>query len=151
LTPDVVLRPADLEDAEACAAIVNDWIDSTEWLPRVHPHDDVVDYYRDHVLATSDVIVAERSGRVAGYLSLSGECFVSALYLAREARGQGIGAALVGEAKIRCPAGLTLWTFQANGPARRFYARQGFVEVRRTDGENEEGLPDVLLAWVGAA
>ena len=40
-----------------------------------------------------------------------------------------------------------LWTFVANAPARRFYAREGFVEVRRTGGENEEGLPDVLLKW----
>jgi hypothetical protein len=40
-----------------------------------------------------------------------------------------------------------LWTFVANAGARRFYAREGFVEARRTEGENEEGLPDVLLTW----
>ena len=50
-------------------------------------------------------------------------------------------------AKARRPEGLTLWTFVANEGARRFYAREGFVEVGRTEGENEEGLPDVLLAW----
>jgi putative acetyltransferase len=43
---------------------------------------------------------------------------------------------------------LSLWTFQANEGARRFYAREGFAEVRMTEGDNEEGLPDVLLEWV---
>jgi GNAT superfamily N-acetyltransferase len=144
---DLVLRRAGPEDAAACAAILNDWIDATDWMPRVHPPDDVVLYYRDHVLATNEVMVAERGGAVAGFLALGAGGFVSALYLAPEARGRGVGAALVGAAKARCPGGLTLWTFVANEPARRFYARQGFVEVRRTDGDNEERLPDVLLAW----
>jgi hypothetical protein len=35
----------------------------------------------------------------------------------------------------------------ANEGARRFYARQGFVEIGRSEGENEEGLPDVLFRW----
>ena len=34
-----------------------------------------------------------------------------------------------------------------NEGARRFYGREGFVEVGGTPGDNEEGLPDVLLAW----
>jgi GNAT superfamily N-acetyltransferase len=149
LRADVVLRSAVPEDAAACAAILNGWIDATEWVPRVHGPDDVARYYRDHVLATCEVTVAERSGAIAGFLALGADGFVSALYLAPEARGRGIGAALVAVAKARCPGGLTLWTFVANGPARRFYARQGFAEVRRTDGDNEERLPDVLLAWRG--
>jgi GNAT superfamily N-acetyltransferase len=72
---------------------------------------------------------------------------VGGLYLAPEARGRGVGRALVAAAKARRPEGLTLWTFVANEGARRFYAREGFVEVGRTEGENEEGLADVLLAW----
>jgi len=32
--------------------------------------------------------------------------------------------------------------------ARRFYGREGFVEVEHTDGAgNEEGEPDVRLEW----
>ena len=43
---------------------------------------------------------------------------------------------------------LTLWTFQANDGARRFYAREGFREVEFTDGAgNAEKLPDVRLEW----
>jgi GNAT superfamily N-acetyltransferase len=143
------LRPARREDVAACAAIFNAWVDATAWMPRVHDAEDVVRHYREHVLADCAVSVAERAGRVVGFLALAEHGQVDALYLDGAARGNGAGAALVAEAKRRHPAGLTLWTFVANTGARRFYAREGFVEVRRTDGDNEEGLPDVLLAWTG--
>ena len=41
--------------------------------------------------------------------------------------GRGLGDKFVQLAKERSSAGLQLWTFQANEPARRFYARAGFV------------------------
>jgi chorismate mutase len=41
-----------------------------------------------------------------------------------------------------------LWVFESNEGARRFYTRHGFLELRRTDGsENEERAPDLELAW----
>ena len=141
------LRPARSADAAACAAVFNAWVDATDWMPRVHPPDDVERHYREHVFEVCEVTVAESGGAVAGFLALDGEGFVAGLYLAPEARGRGVGAALLAAAKARRPEGLTLWTFVANEGARRFYAREGFVEVRRTEGDNEEGLPDVLFAW----
>jgi GNAT superfamily N-acetyltransferase len=146
MRPGVTLRTAGQEDAAACAAIFNAGVDATEWKPRVHDADDVVRHYHEHVFAHCAVTVAERGGEVVGFLALA-DRHVDALYLAEGARGQGVGAALVRAAKAASPGGVTLWTFVANEGARRFYAREGFVEVRRTEGENEEGLPDVLLAW----
>ena len=69
--------------------------------------------------------------------------FITALYVARDARSTGIGTRL-----LEVAAGdrdTKLWTFQANMPARAFYERHGFSEVTRTDGDNEEALPDILL------
>ncbi len=134
-------------DAPACAAIFNDWVDATGWMPRVHPPEEVAHFYREQVMATTSVLVAETAAGVRGFLSLDGEGRVAGLYLAPEARGRGIGHALLAAAKARRPEGLTLWTFLANDGARRFYAREGFREVRRTGGDNEEGMPDVLLEW----
>jgi len=55
---------------------------------------------------------------------------------------------LLARAREERPAGLQLWTFQVNDEARRFYGREGFVEVEHTDGAgNEEGEPDVRLEW----
>ena len=46
------------------------------------------------------------------------------------------------------PGGFDLWVFQRNIRALDFYARYGCIEVRRTDGiDDEEHEPDVLLRW----
>lgn len=136
-------RPGRPQDAIACATIVNDWIDTRPWMPRVHTRRDVEAFYRDFVFARRRVWVV--GDPVAGFMALdSGEGVVTALYVART--GQGLGRILLDHAK-RGRDALDLWTFQANEGARRFYAREGFIEVRRTDGDNEEGLPDVLLRW----
>ena len=141
------LRPGGPGDAEACAAILNDWIDAADWVPRVHPPAEVTRFHRVHVFAVCEVTVAEMDGRVAGYLAVDAEGFVAALYVAAWARGQGVGARLVAAAKAARPGGLALFALAANAGARRFYAREGFVETGGTAGENDEGLPDVRLEW----
>ena len=76
------------------------------------------------------------------------EGWIEQLYVAPDWRGRGLGDRLVALAKGRQPAGLQLWTFQVNGPARRFYERHGFRVVELTDGRgNEELEPDVRYAW----
>jgi hypothetical protein len=45
------------------------------------------------------------------------------------------------------PIDLNLWTFQGNTRARRFYERHGFVGYEMTDGDNEEGAPDIHYRW----
>jgi GNAT superfamily N-acetyltransferase len=146
---ELSLRPARPEDAAACAAIFNAWVDTTEWMPRVHSAEEVERHFRETVLPARAVTVAERAARVVGFLAVA-DGHVDGLHLAAEARRQGVGSALLGVAKAASPGGLTLWTFAANAGARAFYARQGFVELRRTDGDNEESLSDILLYWPGA-
>ena len=142
------LRPARPQDAAACAQILNDWIDATPWMPRVHAAEAVLQHYRDVVIPQRNVLVATQEGTVAGYLAIDeGEAEITSFYVRHP--GQGIGAALIQAAKTG-RGQLSLWTFQANDGARRFYARQGFREVARTTGENEEGLPDVRYLWEGA-
>src|SRR5215469_1111041 len=61
---------------------------------------------------------------------------------------RGIGSALLDHAKLSRPGGFTLWTFQQNEGARRFYERHGLVPIQFTDGEgNEEKTPDVRYEW----
>jgi GNAT superfamily N-acetyltransferase len=75
------------------------------------------------------------------------EGWIDQLYVLPSSQGRGIGTALLQIAKSRCP-GLSLWTFQRNGNARRFYERQGFTLVKETDGgRNEEKEPDALYFW----
>ncbi|MDA8586893.1 GNAT family N-acetyltransferase [Rhodobacteraceae bacterium] len=131
------------EDASACAAILNAWIDGTEWMPRVHARSDVDRHYRAFVFQRRKVWVA--GDPPEGFLALDDAAgVVTALYA--QAPGRGVGKALLDQAKAGRNA-LSLWTFVANGRARQFYAREGFAEVEETVGDNEEGLPDVRLLW----
>ena len=46
----------------------------------------------------------------------------------------------------------TLWTFQQNAGARRFYERHGLAAIEFTEGEgNEEKTPDVRYEWKPSA
>ena len=146
MTQPVAIRPAPPADAPACAAILNAWIDETPWMPRVHPHEDVDRHYREFVFQKRKVTVAEDDA-LSGYLALDKEeGFITSFFLKAEARGAGVGKRLLDDAKAGAEM-LQLWTFAANEGARRFYLREGFAEVDRSDGDNEEGLPDILYRW----
>ena len=83
---------------------------------------------------------------VLGFAACDGE-ELDALYVAEAARRQGVGTALLERLKAKRDR-LTLWTFQANEGAQRFYRREGFAEVERTNGtRNDEQLPDVRYVW----
>jgi ribosomal protein S18 acetylase RimI-like enzyme len=134
----------------ACADILNRWIDATAWMPRIHDRADVERYYRETVFPERTAIVAERDDRIAGFMALASDHYVTALYIDAPDRGMGVGRDLLSTAKTLSPQELNLWTFEANARAQRFYESQGFSVVRRTDGDNEESLPDILYHWRGA-
>ena len=137
------LRRARPEDAAALAAILSDWIDATPWMPRLHSRDEDRAFVAE-LIARCDVTLA---GEVpCGFVARDGD-EIPALYVAAFARGRGIGRRLLDRAKATRRR-LSLWTFQANTGARRFYARAGFREIERTDGAgNDERLRDVRLEW----
>jgi GNAT superfamily N-acetyltransferase len=115
--------------------------------PPAHSDADVRAWFASHVVPDTELWVAEASeARPAAILVLDGE-WVAQLYVDPALTGRGLGARLLEHAKRRRPGGLRLWTFEANTGARRFYERHGFVAVERTDGDNEEGAPDVLYVW----
>ena len=143
MTGSLDIRRGTPEDAPAAAAIMNDWIDGRDWMPRVHTPEEVEAFYRDFVFAKREVWVIGDPVQAFMSLDVEGD-MVMALYVA--VPGQGLGKALLDHAKAGRRV-LGLWTFQANEDARRFYAREGFREVEFTEGDNEEGLPDVRLRW----
>lgn len=146
----VVLRRAGATDARPAADV---WLRSfAAALPTVvspRSADEVRDYFRDVVVPFRETWVADAGYRdgIVGVMVLADD-ELSQLYLAPGWRGRGLGDRFVGLAKERSPQGLTLWTFQVNKPAHRFYERHGFVAVEYTDGSgNEEREPDVRYVW----
>jgi len=144
----VVLRKAEGIDAKAMAAILQGWLEATPWMPVLHTLDDT-EAFCGHLVKTTDCWVAEEAKRVSGFLARDKDWF-TAIYLAPDARGQGIGRALLAEAMLGRDV-LQLWCFQSNDGARRFYERHGFDVEEVTDGAgNDEKLPDIRFVWRSA-
>ncbi|MEO6145438.1 MAG: GNAT family N-acetyltransferase [Dermatophilaceae bacterium] len=117
------------------------------WLARPHTDDETRLWHANILVPRGTVVVAERDGDVVGFAEPS-EGWLHALYVAPSAQGAGVGSALFEHAMALLPNGFDLWVFQRNTRALDFYARYDCLEVRRTDGaDNEEHEPDVLLHW----
>lgn len=145
---EVLLRRARAADARAAADV---WLRSyAAALPTVrcaHDEPDVRDWFARVLVPQYETWVAVTGNSVVGLLVLKGE-ELKQLYLDPDWRGRGLGDRFMSLAKRQQPDGLSLWTFQVNGPARRFYQRHGFTEAELTDGQrNDEHEPDVRYVW----
>ncbi|MGW7327650.1 GNAT family N-acetyltransferase [Streptomyces sp. NPDC054840] len=145
---DVLLRRADDSDAAPAADV---WLRSfASALPTVrcaHDEADVRDWFARVLVPQYETWVAVPGSGVVGVMVINGG-ELKQLYLDPTWRGRGLGDRFMSLAKERRPDGLTLWTFQVNEPARRFYERHGFIAVERTDGlRNDEREPDIRYLW----
>jgi ribosomal protein S18 acetylase RimI-like enzyme len=136
-------RPAD------AAGVSEVWLESRNAAaglipPAVHSDAEVRDWIAGHLLIEDECwVAAAGDGRIVGMLALQ-EDWIDQLYVAPDWQRSGVGRALLDLAMRIRPAGLQLWTFASNEPARRFYERAGFVVAEETDGSgNEEKAPDV--------
>lgn len=151
--PDLTVRPATTGDVGPLATLY--LAARTAAVPAIpptrHGADEVHQWLAGRVeSAEAEVWLAEpvdQSRGPVGLLVLEGG-WVQSLYVAPGHTGAGTGSLLLDLAKSLRPTGLGLYVFESNPRARAFYARHGFVEVGRGDGsENEEGAPDVEMAW----
>ncbi|MCG8588338.1 MAG: GNAT family N-acetyltransferase [Proteobacteria bacterium] len=103
-------------------------------------------YFREVVCPRCQVLVAELDGQLVGLLALEDQ-FIDQLYVDPRFQGRGVGSGLLARAKELSPAGLTLYTFQRNQAARRFYERHGFRAIAFGTSPAPEREPDVKYAW----
>jgi GNAT superfamily N-acetyltransferase len=140
-----VIRRATSEDVDAIARLYERIFATMTYLPVLHTLDEHRGWFGARI-ADHEGWVWDEDG-VRGYMLLSEDELVH-LYLDVGWTGRGIGAQLLDLAKTRLPGGFTLWTFQQNDGARRFYERHGLHVVELGDGSgNEERVPDVKYAW----
>ena len=101
----------------------------------------------------SEFIVAQAPEGLAGmaYASQSDPGFVMLhqLYILPEAQGQGLGAEMLGEIEAAFPdaKAIRLEVEAANDKAVRFYAREGFETVSRTEncGDGQSGIAALIM------
>lgn len=135
------IRRASSKDAAACAAIVNDWIDAKDWLPRQHSPQALEETLRAGIPAREFWVAGDP---IQGYLSFNTEeRQIMGLYTARP--GNGVGKALMDRVK-EGRDWLQLWSHAANTKAHAFYRREGFVEVGRKE-RGVDGIPEIRMEW----
>jgi GNAT superfamily N-acetyltransferase len=142
-----MLRQLALEDMDHAAAVHRMSFDQAlPTLAGLHTPDEDRWFFRERMFATCQLWGSFDDRELVGFIAFR-EGWIDQLYVLPSSQGQGIGGALLQVAKSRFDR-LSLWTFQRNTNARRFYERHGFTLVKETDGAtNEEKEPDALYAW----
>jgi GNAT superfamily N-acetyltransferase len=143
--PSMSLRAAETAEIEAVADLfARSRAAALPFLPVLHSREEDIAFLGNYV-ANGQMTVALANGELAGFMAET-PGWIEQLYLDPGQRRRGIGRMLVEHAKARQPE-LQLWCFEENTAGRRFYEMQSFAEQRRTAGENEAGLPDILFRW----
>ena len=143
------MRLASIEDSSSISDL---YIQSRfDWLnfipPIAHSVEKTHEWLRNRIKNGEEFWVTEDDRGLTGFLLLE-PGWIDQLYVRKDCIRQGLGLSFVEKAKSRFPAGLQLWTFQTNMPARKFYESQSFVIAELTSGEhNEERTPDVRYIW----
>ena len=141
------LRRLGLDDMNAAARVHRSaFDDAMPWLAGLHTPEEDAWFYRERMFAVCEVWGAFSAEALVGIVAFR-PGWIDQLYVLRKAQRGGIGTALLSVAQKSCDR-LSLWTFQRNTPARRFYEARGFRPMCETDGaDNEEKEPDVLYLW----
>lgn len=154
------VRPARTEDDTALLAL-----DADSWSPESGFPSQLTDppatFFSDRA-GPADHLVAELDAQLVGYVRVTPAypmpegahvLAVHGLAVAPDARGHGVGGALLEateeHARRRGARKITLNVFATNAPARRLYARHGYVEeaLRRNEFRiNGRWVDDLGLA-----
>ena len=145
---EVSIQPAVAGDATAVADVYLASFHATYDFPLAHTHDEVRGWIRETIIGAGGTWVAvDADGAVVAMMVVARD-ELDQLYVRPDRLGEGIGRRLLARAKEESPTGLSLYTFQVNERARRFYERNAFVAEWFGDGSaNEEGQPDVRYVW----
>ena len=108
--------------------------------------DDDRTHFRDVISQESQVLLAEKDGKILGLMAIHDD-LIDQLFIKVDEQRKGIGSQLVEKAKELSPDGLRAYTFQKNIAARSFFGRQGFKVVRSGVSPPPENEPDLEYMW----
>ncbi|MGZ9586591.1 GNAT family N-acetyltransferase [Paenibacillus marinisediminis] len=125
------------------------WRDSKEKAlgqKEIHSVEDHI-YFLNHILPEQfqiELVLIDE--KVVGMIAYN-ESEINQLYIHIDYQGIGIGQTLINKVKDKSSGKLTLYTFEVNEIAQRFYEKHGFKVIGRGH-ENEENLSDIQYEWI---
>ncbi|WHZ00721.1 GNAT family N-acetyltransferase [Neobacillus sp. YX16] len=111
----------------------------------IHSFENQLNFLK-HILAKNfQIDLALLEHKVVGMIAYN-LTEISQLYIHNDFQGIGLGQTLLDIAKRNSIGRLTLYTFEVNKSAQRFYEKHGFKMIGKGH-ENEENLADILYEW----
>jgi len=146
MTPALALRPYRAEDEDASIAL---WLETWKLAYPSIDFDKRVDWWRTRwrteLVPAAQIVVAERDGTMAGFVTIDGAGYLDQLVVGPAHWGSDVARLLMDGAKRLSPSGVTLKVNADNARAIRFYLRNGFVKTG--DEVNSSGRAVDVMAW----
>lgn len=119
-------------------------LDSHDFIPAAYWQENFA-VVRNEYLSAAQTYVWEENGEVKAFASLGGEDYLGALFVSADARGRGIGKALMFELQ-KNHSRLNLQVYSQNKKAVRFYHRCGF-QILREGIDEPTGAKELMMSW----
>ena len=130
-----------INDASRCAEILNNWIETTKWMPRLYSKNELLKMIQEAIPLREIWVIGNP---VSAYVSFNKNLSqIVALY--SEKPGEGYGKLLLDKVKEGRNY-IQLWTHSANDSSHRFYKREGFKKCSYKE-KGDDGIPEIQFEW----
>ena len=134
-------RRGSIDDASRCAVILNKWVGTTTWMPRLYSENELLKMIEEAIPFRELWVIGNPA---SAYVSFNkGLSQVVALYSNKP--GKGYGKILLDKVKEGREY-IQLWSHSANVSAQRFYHREGFKEAAYKEN-GDDGIPEIQFEW----
>lgn len=125
----ITIRSYVEDDLDTVVALwYNSWSNTFPGLRHPQPFEAWKFRFKNDLAINNSVLVAEFQSQIVGFIVINEEKgTLEQIFVDVDVQRIGIGTALLSEAKIICPSGLSLTTLEQNVRARRFYEKHGFI------------------------
>ena len=134
-------RRGSIDDASRCAVILNKWVGTTTWMPRLYSENALLKMIEEAIPFRELWVIGNPA---SAYVSFNKDLLqVVALY--SDKPGKGYGKILLDKVKEGREY-IQLWSHSANVSAHRFYQREGVKEATyKVNGD--DGIPEIQFEW----
>ncbi len=134
-------RRGSKHDAAICAEILNKWVETTTWMPRLYSENELLKMIEEAIPFRELWVIGNPA---SAYVSFNNNLSqVVALY--SDKPGKGYGKILLDKVKEGREY-IQLWSHSANVSAHRFYQREGFKEAAYKEN-GDDGVPEIHFEW----